>query len=255
MLCHLVIYRFYFRIFKSSGEYTIKPNFPSHRCRSICINYCFLWFWEELFTYLLLKYILCSLHSADITFCVYYAMFAPFLNEVNGKHCFCNVYLACDTRIIFYLHWLRKFYEGPNTSGGIEIDLEYQPLLLVSFLLLMSTNISTVMKNTEFLLVLGKVVCSRCRWEGNIKMCQYSDPCIWVIRYHYYSICKCISNCRQVLLFTVLYKTFEKLYTGDETQQLLKRKQQLFKRTVWILKWFLIEKRAIQVYRWNRVCP
>ena len=123
MLCCLVIYRFYFRIFKSSGEYTIKPNFPSHRCWSIRIDYCFWWFWEELFTYLLLKYILYSLHSADITFCVHYSMFAPFLNEVNGKHCFCNVYLVCHTRIFFYLHWLRKFYEGPRISGGIEIAL------------------------------------------------------------------------------------------------------------------------------------
>jgi hypothetical protein len=56
---------------------------------------------------------------------------------------------------------LRKFLEGPRKSGRIEIDLEYQPLLLVTFLLLMSTNISTVMKNAEFLLVPGKVVCSR----------------------------------------------------------------------------------------------
>jgi hypothetical protein len=153
---------------KSSGEFMIKPNFPSHRCRSLHTYYCFWWLWEELFTYLLLKYILCSLHSADITFCVHYTMFAPFY--------FGNVYLTCDTRIFFYLHWLRKFHEGPRTSGGIEIHLEYQPLLLVTFLLLMSTNISTVMKNTEFLLVPGKVVCSGSEcWEGwNVCLCLFN---------------------------------------------------------------------------------
>ena len=136
----------------------------------------FLMILGRAFTYLLLKYILCSLHSADITFCVHYTMFAPFLNAVNGKHYSGNLYLTCDTRIFFYLHSLRKFHEGPRTSGGIEIDLEYQPLLLVTFLLLVSTNISTVMKNTEFLLILGKVVCSggEC-WEGwNVCLCLFN---------------------------------------------------------------------------------
>lgn len=133
---------FFFRILKSSVEYTIKSNYPSHRCRSLHIYYCFLLFWEELFTYLLLKYILSTLHSAYITFCVHYTMFAPFLNEVNGKHCFGKVYRTCDMRIFFYVHWLRKFHEGPRTSGGIEIDLEYQPLLLVTFLLLMIKKVN-----------------------------------------------------------------------------------------------------------------
>jgi hypothetical protein len=41
------------------------------------------------------------------------------------------VYLMCDMRIFFYLHCLRKFREDPRTPGGIEIDLEYQPVLLV----------------------------------------------------------------------------------------------------------------------------
>jgi len=75
--------------------------------------------------YLLLKYILSTLQSADTTFCVHCTMFAPFLNVVNGKHCFGKVYFTCDTKIFFYLHWLRKFHEGPRTSRGIEIDLEY----------------------------------------------------------------------------------------------------------------------------------
>jgi hypothetical protein len=54
--------------------------------------------------YLLLKYILSTLQSADTTFCVHCTMFAPFLNVVNGKHCFGKVYFTCDTKIFFYLH-------------------------------------------------------------------------------------------------------------------------------------------------------
>lgn len=156
-------------------ECTIKPNYSSHRCWSLHICYCFWWFWEELFTYLLLKYILCTLHSADITFCVHYTV-CSFLNEVNGKHCFGKEYLTCDTRIFFYLHWLRNSLKAQKKSGRIEIDLEYQLLLLVTFLLLMSANISTVMKNAEFLLVRGKVVCSRSEcWERwNVCLCLFN---------------------------------------------------------------------------------